>query len=45
VKPALLVIPIIQALLTIGILVGFVLVARQAILAVMRYLQRGAKKP
>jgi len=45
VKPGLLIIPIIQVLLTIGILVGFVLVARQAILAVVRFFQRGGNKP
>jgi hypothetical protein len=44
-KTGLLIIPIIQVLLTIGILVGFVLIARQAVLAVLRFFQRGEKKP
>jgi hypothetical protein len=44
-RPGLLIIPIIQVFLVIGILVGFVLVARQAVLAVMRLIQRGGNKP
>jgi hypothetical protein len=43
-KPGLLIIPILQVLLTIGIVVGFVLVARQAVLAVIRLFQRSSKK-
>jgi hypothetical protein len=42
-RPGLLVIPIIQVLLTIGLLVAFVLVARYAILAVIRFFRRAKK--
>jgi hypothetical protein len=43
-KPSLLVIPILQALITIGTLVGFVYFTRKAVLAVLRLLDRSSKK-